>query len=476
MEVTALPAIMRVLNVLLILCPFLAAYIAGQDNRFYDGLTDSYSPPAGRIYEIWGWLSSAILISITLLEAKKRKYDLTSMLQNIFPYLTAQILICAICSMAFVAYDWNIFKLASVEFMSGRNPYTIPRGFPWPPVITYVYAGWHMVAEWLLSLSDPRRIRPGTDWLLVFFFIRVYQGMAIWALGMLTRRYAMRLGFHSMEAQILSLLLVFCSFPVWIAFKLDQPVHLVAATILAAVLLSERHQALAGVVAGIGAVLKLYPIMLLWPWLLERKWIPIATFIILVFALFFADYFGGRIGLWREWLSYEWNDPQTREGFLAFRAQGVPGVIRNIVIFSGGTDQTRIVLQWIVKIGLIGWLIQRFWQRRRLGGDRLGDLSDALVFPLLMHSDMWEHAYVFAIPVWLYWLMLRLKQGKSITVSMVIWALMFGLPRISMFPLSYHRLAALLWGMILSQPSKKVVPPSQPLESLPSSYKPEFYK
>src|SRR5262249_40545308 len=141
----------------------------------------------------------------------------------------------------------------------------------------------------------------------------------------------------------------------------------------------------------------------------------------------------------------------------------------NTIYVFGGKEQLANLL-WQLTSLFIGFLflfrlIQRelIWKkfntRSRFPNvlvDRLqyrylycGHIVDAIILSLLVSPKTWPHHFVLSIPV-LIWSYQYLYSEKSLWYFAIVLCIM--LPRITIYPLSYHRVASLFILAILVNP------------------------
>lgn len=442
---------------LMVLWPVASVFLAGQHLPGYENIEPW--PTMGRVFQIWGWGTTVLLFLwmwCDLWKPQFKQWDVTeNTIAVIFPFFVGVFLLNLICQTPFFADDFTYFRVTSEAMMAGGNPYTVAQ-FPqcFPPPILYIYSGLYEFAHYLLSFAQFEYRTPGAEWAIVFFFTMVLQWASFLCLTLLAVEFCKRLGLGKLESMGLSLLVLFASCPTWSTYHFLQPLPFVVSTILAAILLMDRYPGLAGFVAALGALIKVYPVMFFWPWLMLRRWWAIVVFVVIVGLVLMLDYMGHRIWFWQEWLNFLFNDPQLTSGVTAFRNNNIPAVVQNTMMMMHAPVVWILAVKWTIRAGIVGWFAWRAWRRYRLGQDFMGHVIDALAFPLFMSPDVWEHGYMFAIPVWLYWTVFHVRRGRSMVAPMVMFLLMFGLPVMSWFPVSYSRLVGMLVGMWISHPNK----------------------
>jgi len=422
----------------LLVWPFVSIYLAGQHLSMYVRI-DAWAT-LGRVYQIWGFGTVAILAGWTLFHQK-----------NTIPFIIGAMLVNVFCIIAFAADDFTTFVIATKAYMSGANPYIIAgQPMPFPPIILYVYAGLHSVALWTMQWAQLDMQPEGTDWCIVFFLTSVWQWAAVWGLALLTIQYSKLLKLPLWTAFIV----IFASCPTWSVIRFDQPTATVTCCILGAILLADRYDWLKGIIAAMGTLLKVYPVVLIWPWILRRRWNAIGFFAVALVVVGLIEW-----QLYHGWLWLaEWHfittDPSIRNGVVETWNNNTSGIATQLLMLAHANPLTLKISLWSIKAIILAWFVWRFFKRRKWSPDWLGDLTDALAVPLLLSPDMWEHSFMFAIPVWLYWLHLQLQRGKSAFWPLVVFVLIFALPVVQWFPWGYTRWIGVIIGMIVSEPGR----------------------
>jgi hypothetical protein len=125
----------------------------------------------------------------------------------------------------------------------------------------------------------------------------------------------------------------------------------------------------------------------------------------------------------------------------------------------------------LTSLALLVWFLARLVRRtcearaqaRALQGDAaaatpvrfayLGNAADALAFALLLSPSVWEHHYVLALPFAI-WVVATGWSSRPLAIAFGIF-LMLAMPSFDVFPVGYHRLAGMLWLLLLT-PSRRL--------------------
>ena len=104
------------------------------------------------------------------------------------------------------------------------------------------------------------------------------------------------------------------------------------------------------------------------------------------------------------------------------------------------------------------WLLLRSLARERAGGPAHGRLlanaADALAFSLLISQSVWEHHFLFALPLVILAVATRWRE-RPLAVAVSVF-LVLGMPTFDLFPLSYHRAAGLIGLLVVTRPEPRL--------------------
>ncbi len=375
------------------------------------------------------------------------------------------------------SWDYDCYEGAAKAVLAGTPLYG--SGYIYPPLLAEGFATLHRVIGFGLSHA-PIHVRSDADsvWHLVLYVFQCLQvGLAI-AAYVLCLAFARRLGLRPLAAAALACALVVFDNPLLRTLKHDQMNLWILDLSLAAMLLADRHPWPAGLAVSLGAHLKLYPIILLGPWLLERRWRACLGAAAGVAGILLVETRGGR-----DWT--RWHDFVAAMGSLggspvAFRDNSVRGMVTSTLrLATGSTDRLPDALQAaanvvvaLATLGAAGWLVARFLRRERdarsaqaatgapgpLAGvwRRDGHMVDALAFSLLAAPLVWEHHYVLAIPLVIWAIATRIREHPWLIGGGTL--LMLAVPTIDVYPLGYHRLAGLILVLIGTGGRARAVP------------------
>jgi hypothetical protein len=203
---------------------------------------------------------------------------------------------------------------------------------------------------------------------------------------------------------------------------------------------------------------KLYPLVLLLPLALARCWRAIAWGVVSAVLIVLAQTDLGRD--WTPWVQFADFYSRVYPGEIAFRNSSFHSVAYNTLRFlfdrPTGTQLALVQLaSGAFSLAMVGWLLLRALARERIGGpasERLfANAADALAFSLLISPSVWEHHFVFALPLVILAFATRWRESP---VALAVCAfLILGMPTFDLFPLSYHRGVGLLGLLVVTRPS-----------------------
>ncbi len=341
------------------------------------------------------------------------------------------------------SWDWKCYLKAAMAWSQGGDPFG--GCYIYPPLFAQVLAGIHQ----MLSSVGPRcGMELPTWWGVVFYTFQGAQVLFLAAVLLLSYRLAMRLGMAAVPASFGLGALFTLNNPLLRTLRHDQPNLLVLALVLASMDLLRRRPAAAGLLLALAAHMKVLPLVLLWPWLVGRRWraMSYCGLGLLLLALPASDW--GR----QPELLLAWIPAANLVAFGEyFRDNGVFAVTMNLLrapwLLVG--SEAGLPLDTLKLCGRVMALLAAFllmWRifRRglRAGPDWMdGASAEALAMWLLAAPVVWEHHYVMALPLAL-WAATRPAPRWGILLPALV--LVFGLPTFDVFILSWHRLLGLL--------------------------------
>ena len=234
---------------------------------------------------------------------------------------------------------------------------------------------------------------------------------------------------------------------------------------LLTILFARRRPWLSGSSLALAANIKLYPVLLLAPLLITRRYRAVLWSFLGMIALFLAGTDLGRnVEPWRQFMGLLGAFPKG----LAIRDNGIYGIVFNSLeefgkLFGASLTKNAYLIRslaWAVMAGSVCWFVWRGARRERAfrdsegkgrAGEQVGwaNLSrlyghafDSMALGLMISPRVWEHHFVLAIPVAL-WALIARGAEKPWKIG-IGWFLMLVVPTFDVYPLSYHRVAGLI--------------------------------
>jgi len=370
------------------------------------------------------------------------------------------------------SWDYGVYEQAARDVAAGKSPYYSDL-FRYPPLMAQVMAGAAQATENVTSGLglDATRLGP---WDVVYYLYQCMQFLLIILLYWLAYLFARSLGLgEAAGAVVVSAVLLFNT-PLLDILRWNQIDLWMINTVLAAVLVVQHRPYLSGLALALGGHIKLYPLIILGPWTLARRWRTVVGAVVGGGAIVLLQTdFGRSWHLWQEFLS-------SYGQFSLHRIDPINATAHNLVytllypmrnMFSMDQSTLLAVVAWItgvVSMALLIWFAVRFFQRERAyqqiaeqdatvsqnaspRRSRLyGHAMDAIALGLLVSPSVWVHHYILALPIAV-WLIGTRGHNKPWLVGVAV-ALMLLLPATGVFPFNYHRAAGIVMALILTAP------------------------
>jgi hypothetical protein len=422
-------------------------------------------------FEVFGFLITVLLgvttwLRITALPRKK----LEALIPVVLPLLVFLSLLYT-QNEAFHAKssDYLCYENAATSILAGSNPYQgTPSCYLYPPLLAQMLAFLHQV-----SIANPLfKLANEIDaWTAVDYFYQCGQFLQVILTYYLTLLLARNLGIKALPASLLVAALLLFNFSLIRTLTFSQINLWVLNCFLLSILLLQQYPFLAGLAVALGAHLKLYPLVLLLPWVVSRRWRAVLGVVSGLVAItivqtgWMQDW-----TLWQQFLIYFGNVEKPTN----YRNNGLWSLTFNLVKIPTRLLNENVVLNAvpIIVMGLscliLAWFILRLVKREQIYSKLVktshpereawnnifrfyGHASDAIALSLLISPSVWEHHYVIALPVAL-WAIATRRFDAPRLVGIGIF-LIFCVPTFEIFPLSFHKLAGLLILVSVTSPS-----------------------
>ncbi len=331
-------------------------------------------------------------------------------------------------------WDWWAYEGAARAVAQGGNLYT-EADYLYTPVPAQVVAVVMRLAR--LIVVSPSDVSD-----LLFYLWQCLQFQAVLACYVMSRVLLRRAGLSSWHWTLALAGLFVLNVPMLRALRFNQPaMYLLMAALLVAVW-SDRHPCLAGLSVAGAVFVKVFPVVLLLPALISRKWR------LLGWAVGWLAAIGVASVVMPEGRAYWLSFVDLLRGFpepLAFRDNSLPSLVRNTArVLALGPFPL-----WVARAVQVLWGAWLLWRIARRTVDRpgdhattwLGNISDTLCLGLVLSPTVWENYFIFLIPgmIWS-WRAAFPRHPRTVAAAAV---LVFLVPVFDVFLLSYLRLVGM---------------------------------
>ena len=425
-------------------------------------LAASYGRSATRLelFAAFSALAAGLLAALRLRELRGR--PAAELVPVLGPLLVTLLYAFLIGEYARRPFDYDCYEYAGRAILLGEDPYVVGLLYLYPPLTGQSFAFAHSALAWAAGLAggapDPEAI-----WGVVFYLFQSAQlGLILLAYALLTR-FARALGMQAAPAHALVGFLLLVDNPLLRTLRNGQVNLWILDLSLVAILLARRIPALAGFALSLAVHMKIYPLVVLLPLLLARCWRAIAwTLAGGALIVWLQTDFGRDWTVWRQFLDFY---GRVYPGEIAFRNSSFHSIAYNTLRFlwvrpSGGLLALVQLASSVFGLAMGLWLLLRTLARERSGAagpDRLlANGADALAFSLLMSQSVWEHHFLFALPLVIVAVAMKWRE-RPLAVAISAF-LVLGMPTFDLYPLSYHRLAGLIGLLAVTRPARAVNP------------------
>lgn len=422
-----------------------------------------------QVFEYFGFSTGLVLILNIIWEIRKIKpQEWEGYFRIIIPFGVAFFYLIFISEYSIQAWDYSCYVKAAEGILAGANVYG--DCYLYPPLIAQVLAAVHQVIN-AAALGIGQHPTEATVWRTVFYLYQCAQYGLILVTYTLCIIFAKRVRFSNLGALGLVTILFIVNNPLIRTLRHNQINLWVLVFSLIAILLIESRPFWAGIAVALGTHIKIYPIILLVPWTYAKKWRVLIGAVTGALLILFLSYFiFTTMDSWGQFI----NSLGLFKQGTYFRDNSIHSLMYNLVRFiMGGNAQNMENLALLVNLstglvtlGIISWFILRFLRAERILENKEKNIAhgmDALAISLLISPMVWEHHYIIIIPFVIWALATVSKENRWQVVLAAMGVL--ALPTFDIFPLSYHRLACLVWLLILASPPK---PSKAALEGLPT--------
>lgn len=410
--------------------------------------------------ELLGFTGSAALLGVGAIEMRRRGRDLRELIPLLLFLLVGFHTLLLVSEYTEKLFDYQCYEGAAKAIISGGNPYANRDWwYQYPPLTAQVLAWSHQglaAGSALLGV----RAKASTLWDLIFYVYQCLQAVLVLMGWLLCHRFGRSLGLPAILAAVLVTALYLVNNPLVRTLRWSQLNLWILDLVLLGILLRARAPSVAGLAVALGGHLKLYPLVLLGPWLATKQWrVSLACFGGLAGILLLQTGGGRHWELWRQFIAFA---PSFAKGAL-FRDNSIHSIVYNfarlqepltsLYLSPAGLEVISLILSAAV-LAVFAWRFfarERAWrtfdlapeQREQAGVWRhASHAMDALALTLMVAPSVWEHHYVLAIPIMI-WAVAGWGSRYPIALASAA-ILIFALPTFDVFPLSYHRIAGLV--------------------------------
>lgn len=431
----------------------------------------SFTRPEGLPFELFGGFISCTLLFTTWSEIKRtRRKNLSTILPIGLGLLVSLVFLFNIAESTF---DWRLrsdyiaFEKGAKAILDGISPYIHTESpYVYPPLVGQVMAFLYQIVTHIPFLSIDNEEQ---GWQIVFYLFQCSQLLLLILAYSLTYILAQKMGFKPIPASLITAALFLFNNSVIRTFNFHQTNLWILNCFLIGILLQQKRPFISGFAVALGVHIKMYPFILILPWIAMRQWRLFigASIGLLAIALI-------QTNLGRDWtlLKYFLDYLGDVSKPTPYRNNSINSVVYNFfkipnVLIGTSFNSVGIIVTFIT-LGIAVWFLIRFVQRERIYQELsksaslesqfywsdifrfYGHSMDAIALGLLISPSVYEHHYIVAIPVAL-WAIATRRSDKPVAVGLSIF-LIFCIPTFDLFPFSFHRLAGLLMLVYLTAP------------------------
>lgn len=430
-------------------------------------------------FELFGMTMSMVLSAIWVMECRRiRIFTLKAVLPTMIFFLVAFHFLIHFSEYSQRSGDYGCYQDAVNALSHGRNPYDSSECYLYPPfpaqvmVIAQSCVRWGEVYFFHVASVDQADSSAEYN---VFYVYQCVQFLLLLGMYLLCIRFVNGLGVGIIPASLLVATVFLCNNPLIRTLKYNQMNLLVLDTMLVGFLAMENRPRLSGAAVALGIHIKLYPFVLVWQWLITRRYQPIlwlcAGFMGL---LLLQSQMPGGISGWGQFISFINDFPKTTFP----RDNSLHSLLFNT--FRHSASLLRIdymthkiiagIAEWVIAVAILIWYLSRCRSRehsyrsafRDIAGSSFeirhiatisrdyGHFTDTCGIILLLSPLVWEHHYLLALPLILFSIV-TFGDRKPWLVGIAS-LLILAIPTFDVFPLSYNRLFGLLTLLLATPP------------------------
>jgi len=372
----------------------------------------------------------------------------------------------------FKAWDYECYENAAKSHLEGKNPYE-GTYYLYPPLTYQIMSG----AYHLLGFADSF-LETGQNswsrWDLIFYLYQCMQFVLIMFCFLCCIDLARRLKISAEWTPFLVTALFVFDSPLIRTLRHNQVNLWLLAFMLFAFLQYRKQPFSSGVLLAAASFIKLYPLILILPFLVMRRVRVVIGFTIGAVAILAVQTrWMSDFSSWSQFIGSLKSFPE----YIQFRNNSMLSLITNLArvakFITGYKWPAEIIwgIVFFICVIVLIWIFSRLMQREKTfkssTDDRTTDLldldafrsmghfADAIALMLLISPLAWEHHYLFALPIVIYAVATRMKIHPYLIMLGAI--LIFSIPIFDVFPFSYHRCIGLFLLLVATQPDKAIL-------------------
>ncbi len=381
--------------------------------------------------------------------------------------------------------DFMDYTRAADQVLAGESPYT--QGSEKYPHSTYVYPPLQaqVMAGLYRTIEDSARVlgvntQTLNPWNAVFYLFQCMQLLLVIATYWLAYHFTRNLGLGKVAAAVVVAALLVFNNPLLDMLKWNQVNLWVADSILLAIVLLRRHPVLSGLPLALGTHIKLFPVILLLPWTMAKRWKTVLGFLIGVSVIVLVQTnWGQDWQLYREFLAYYGSNTPYRTGFYCSSSYNLLYFLLRPIYHLANMDASAYAAvvsttTKVVSLIILGWFAARFLQRERAYSKLIeqeernretiwafhfrfcGHAMDAVALAVLISPTVFVHYWVMAIPI-VPWAIATRGSTKPWHVGVASF-LTLCLPTMAVAFFPYHRVVGLIMLVVLTAPKNVILP------------------
>ena len=241
-----------------------------------------------QIFEFLGFTATSALFVIAGLEVIKRR---SRGFAGLLPVFVAA-LVCAQFIITLSEYttkstDYSCYERAATAVDAGKNPYH-DTGYIYPLLIADSLSGMHAVIARFVSAAQ-LGVCDSEVWSRVFYVWQCIQCLLAVAAYFLCQRFMRKLGAVGVAPVLLVAAIFLVNAPLVSTFSFNQPNLWMLVGILCTLIYSKKRPWAAGPVLAVATLVKIYPVALLLPLVVTKRWRMIVWYVVSLCVIVFLE-------------------------------------------------------------------------------------------------------------------------------------------------------------------------------------------